>query len=58
MAIDYATGWPIAKAIPEANEEAIAEFIYNEIYMYYGALQEIFTDGVKNLWGDAVQKVS
>jgi hypothetical protein len=55
-AIDYATGWPIAKAIPKATEEAIAEFIHDEIYMHYGAPQEIFTDGGKNLWGGAVQK--
>ena len=52
-AIDYATGWPIAKAILKA-EEAIAEFIHDEIYMQYGAPQEIFTDGGKNLWGGAV----
>ena len=43
--IDYATDWPIAKAISKATEEAIAEFIYDEIYMHYGAPQEIFTDG-------------
>ena len=55
-AIDYAMGWPIAKAIPKATEEAIAEFIHDEIYMQYGAPQEIFTDGGKNLWGGAVQK--
>ena len=55
-AIDYATGWPIAKAIPVATEDAIADFIYNEIYMHFGAPQEIFTDGGKNLWGGVVQK--
>ena len=55
-AVDYATGWPIAKAIPKATEEAIAEFIYSEIYMHFGAPQEIFTDGGKNLWGGVVQK--
>ena len=44
MVTDYATGWPLAKAIPEATEEATVEFIFKEIYMYYGALQEIFTD--------------
>jgi hypothetical protein len=57
-AIDYATGWPIAKAIPKATEETIADFIYDEIYMHYGAPQEIFTDGGKNLWGGIVQKYS
>src|SRR4030095_302048 len=55
-AIDYAMGWPIAQAIPKATEEAIAEFIHDEIYMQYGAPQEIFTDGGKNLCGGAVQK--
>jgi hypothetical protein len=55
-AIDYATGWPIAKAIPNATEDTIAEFIYNEIYMHFGAPQEIFTDGGKNLWGGVIQK--
>jgi len=48
-AIDYATGWPLAKAIPKATEEAIADFIFDEIYMHYGAPQELFTDGGKNL---------
>lgn len=42
-------GWPIAKAMPAATEDAIAEFIFHEIYMHYGAPQEIFTDGGKNL---------
>ena len=32
------------------------DFIYNEIYMHYGVPQEIFTDGGKNLWGDAMQR--
>jgi hypothetical protein len=34
----------------------MAEFIHDEIYMHYGALQEMFTDGRKNLWGGALQK--
>ena len=55
-AVDYATGWPLAKALPDAMEDAIVEFIFQEIYMHYGAPQEIFTDGGKNLWGGAVQQ--
>ena len=50
-AINYVTGWPIAKAIPKAMEEAMVEFIYNGVYMNYGAPQKIFMDGRKNLWG-------
>ena len=55
-AIDYATGWPVARAVPNATEEAIADFIYEEIYLHYGAPQEIFSDGGKNLWGGVVEK--
>jgi hypothetical protein len=55
-AIDYATGWPITKALPYAAEDAIAEFIFKEIYLQFGAPQKIFTDGGKNLWGGVVQK--
>ena len=55
-AIDYATSWPVAKAVAVATEDVIADFIFDEIYMHYGAPQEIFTDGGKNLWGGVVQK--
>ena len=54
-AVDYATGWAVAKALPRATEDAIADFIFHEIYMHYGAPQEIFTDRGKNLWGGVVQ---
>ena len=33
----------------KATEDNIAEFIFNEIYMHFGAPQEIFSDGGKNL---------
>jgi len=55
-AVDYATGWPIAKAVKSAKKEVIADFIYDEIYMHFGAPQEIFTDGGKNLWAGVVQR--
>jgi len=55
-AIDYATGWPIAKAVKSATKDVIADFIYDEIYMHFGAPQEIFTDGGKNLWAGVVQR--
>ena len=43
------------KAISEMMEGAIADFIFHEIYMHYGAPQEIFTDDGKNLWGGVIQ---
>jgi hypothetical protein len=44
------------QALPSTTEEAITEFIYDEIYMHFGAPQEIFTDGGKNLWAGVVQR--
>src|SRR5438045_2822679 len=38
-AVDYVTGWPIAKAVKKATKDVIAEFIYDEIYMHFGAPQ-------------------
>jgi transposase InsO family protein len=53
-AIDYATGWPVAKAVPDATEEAIAEFLH-EIYVNYGAPREILSDNGTNLLSGAVK---
>lgn len=30
-AVDFATNWPIARAVPDATAEAVADFIYEEI---------------------------
>lgn len=43
-AVDYSTNWPIARAVPEATAEAVADFIYEEIVMRFGCPAEILTD--------------
>jgi hypothetical protein len=40
----------------KATKDAIADFSFHEVYVHYGAPQEIFTDGGKDLWGGVVQK--
>lgn len=54
-AIDYATGWPLAKALPEATEEAVAEFLHDDIFTVYGAPAEFLTDNGANLLATSVQ---
>lgn len=44
VAVDYATSWPITRAMPEATGEAIANFLYEEIVMRFGCPHEIVTD--------------
>lgn len=48
-AIEYLTGWPIAKALPDAKTETIAKFIHEEIAMVYGPPKELLSDNGKNL---------
>ena len=47
---------PLLRSFAGLRKKAIAEFIHDEIYIHYGAPQEIFTDHEKNLWEDALQK--
>jgi hypothetical protein len=49
IAIDYATGWLVAKAIPDATNEAIAEFLHEEIFVNYGAFNKLVSNNGCNL---------
>ena len=53
-AIDYATGWPVARAVPDATAEEIAKFIHEEIYLNCGAPVELVSDNGPNLLAPAV----
>src|SRR5271170_6521951 len=48
-AIDAATGWPIARAVQDASDEAVADFLYKEIYCRFGAFRELLSDNGSNL---------
>jgi len=54
--IDYSTRWPIARAIPDATAEALADFVVNDIYRDYGAPKEVITDRGANLWAAAMKQ--
>ena len=54
-AIEYLTGWPIAKALPDAKAERIAAFIHEEIAMVYGPPKELLSDNGSNLTGKVMQ---
>jgi hypothetical protein len=43
-AIDYATRWVIAKAVPEMTAATVVKFLYDEILMNFGAPFEIISD--------------
>ncbi|KAJ5082230.1 hypothetical protein N7532_011273 [Penicillium argentinense] len=54
-AIDYATGWTVARAVPDATEETIGQFLHEDIFIQYGAPREIITDNGRNLIAKAVE---
>jgi hypothetical protein len=54
-AIERSTGWPIARAVPDATSQTVMEFIHREIFSEYGIPSEILTDNGANLVSEAVQ---
>jgi hypothetical protein len=54
-AIDYATGWPLARALVDATEENIADFLHEDLFTNYGAPQELLTDNGTNLLAKSVE---
>jgi len=55
-AIDYATRWVVAKPVKEMTSDVVAEFLYNEILMNYGAPYEIITDRGSSFLAEAFVK--
>jgi len=55
-AIDHATNWPIARALPEATAEAVATFLYEEIVLQFGCPSEIVSDRGANFMSDVLQR--
>jgi hypothetical protein len=53
--IDYTTGWPVTKAVPNTTNEAIAEFLYKEIFVNYGAFDELVSNNRRNLLSQVVE---
>lgn len=54
-AVDFATNWPIARALPNATAESVADFIYEEIVMRFGCPEEIVTDRGANFTSKLVK---
>lgn len=48
-AVDYVTGWPVARPLVDAKKETIAKFVWEEIVMRHGSPDEILTDRGANL---------
>jgi hypothetical protein len=48
VCVDYLTRWPIARAVPNINEETTAKFLFEDVVQYYGVPNFILTDRGSN----------
>ncbi|KAG2212941.1 hypothetical protein INT45_002311, partial [Circinella minor] len=55
VAVDYATNYPIARAVPVASSKAVADFLYEEIVMRFSCPKEIVTDRGANFMSKVVR---
>lgn len=55
-AIDHATNWPVARALPDATAESVAQFLYEEIFLQFGCPSEIVSDRGANFMSDVLQR--
>jgi hypothetical protein len=53
-AIDYATRWVVAKAVPERTSSEMVKFLYENILMNYGCPYEVFSDRASALLSQAI----
>ena len=42
---DYMTKWVEAVALAKANDQAVIDFLYSEIFTYFGVPKEVVTNG-------------
>jgi transposase InsO family protein len=55
-AIDYATRWVVMKAVPNRSAESVAEFLYSNILMNYGAPFEIISDRASAILSEGIRE--
>jgi len=53
-AIDYATRWVVAKAVPARTSAEMVKFLYENILMNYGCPYEIFSDRASALLSESL----
>ena len=55
---DYVTKWVEAKALFQAIEKFVVEFIYEEIFTRFGVPREIFTDQVSQFTSKLMKELT
>jgi hypothetical protein len=55
---DYVTKWVEAKALPKATEDAVANFLYEDIFVRFGVPREIVTDQGTQFTSRLIQSIT
>jgi transposase InsO family protein len=56
IAVDHATKWTVMKAVPDRSERTVARFLYEDIFLHYGAPTEIVSDRAKEFMGRVLKR--
>ena len=54
-AIDYASRWIVCKAVKSMDSDTVADFLYHEILLNYGAPYEILSDRGSSLLAESIK---
>lgn len=54
-AIDYATRWVVCRAVKKMDADTVADFLYHDILMHYGAPYEIISDRGSSLLAESIK---
>src|SRR2546430_17379755 len=57
VAMDYLTKWPEAQAVPNANAETTANFLYETIISRHGCPQKILSDRGAHFTNQMIEKL-
>jgi hypothetical protein len=55
---DYVTKWVEAKALASAIEVTVVDFLFEEIFVWFGVPKEIITDGGKQFTSHMIQSIT
>ena len=54
-AIDYATRWVVCRAVKKMDSDTVADFLYHDIMINFGAPYEIFSDRGSSLLSESIR---
>ncbi|KAG1614235.1 hypothetical protein G6F46_007107 [Rhizopus delemar] len=55
MAVEYYTGWPIARAVEKADSDTTIKFLYEDLFCVFGPITKILSDNGRHFFCKEVE---